>query len=221
MRYHELIEGHEGAFHQATRFKSKECFLSYVDCLRRKDLTDNPKIGAGIKLMMFIDALKSHSNADMERFWQSSPSTISHALHEVADCILETESDFVKVPEANYHANYISSNPKFSPFFDMCIGPLDGSHIPAFIENTEIKNLFQTNRHGISQNVLAACDFDLIFKYVLAGWEGSAHDGKLLEYALEHGFPQYAGRFWLCDAGFALSLGFLVPYRGVRYHLKE
>ena len=38
---------------------------------------------------------------------------------------------------------------------------------------------------------------------------------------MEHGFPQYAGRFWLCDAGFALSLGFLVPYRGVRYHLKE
>ena len=41
------------------------------------------------------------------------------------------------------------------------------------------------NRHGIqSQNVLAACDFDLQFIYVLSGWEGSAHDSKLLNDAL-------------------------------------
>ena len=41
------------------------------------------------------------------------------------------------------------------------------------------------DRHGnIAQNVLAACNFDLEFIYVLAGWEGSAHDFKLLNDAL-------------------------------------
>ncbi|KAF6176507.1 hypothetical protein GIB67_007890 [Kingdonia uniflora] len=30
-----------------------------------------------------------------------------------------------------------------------------------------------------------------------------------------------AGKFYLGDVGFANVLGFLVPYRGVRYHLKE
>ena len=41
------------------------------------------------------------------------------------------------------------------------------------------------NRHGIiSQNVLAACNFDLEFMYVLSGWEGSAHDSKILNDAL-------------------------------------
>lgn len=41
------------------------------------------------------------------------------------------------------------------------------------------------NRHGkISQNVLAACNFDLEFIYVISGWEGSAHDSKLLSDAL-------------------------------------
>ena len=41
------------------------------------------------------------------------------------------------------------------------------------------------NRHGIqSQNVLAACNFDLEFIYVLSGWEGSAHDSKVLNDAL-------------------------------------
>ena len=37
------------------------------------------------------------------------------------------------------------------------------------------------NHHGIiSQNVLVACNFDLKFIYVLSGWEGSAHDSKVL-----------------------------------------
>ena len=41
------------------------------------------------------------------------------------------------------------------------------------------------NRHGtISQNVLAACNFDLQFMYVLSGWEGSAHDSRVLNDAL-------------------------------------
>lgn len=33
--------------------------------------------------------------------------------------------------------------------------------------------------------MLAAVDFDLRFTYVLAGWEGSAHDALILADALE------------------------------------
>ena len=33
-------------------------------------------------------------------------------------------------------------------------------------------------------NVLVACNFDLQFKYVTTGWEGSAHDAKVLNDAL-------------------------------------
>ena len=41
------------------------------------------------------------------------------------------------------------------------------------------------DRHGkISQNVLAACNFDLEFIYILSGWEGLAHDSKLLHDAV-------------------------------------
>lgn len=41
------------------------------------------------------------------------------------------------------------------------------------------------NRKGdIRHNVLAACSFDMKFTYVLAGWEGSAHDSRLLRSAV-------------------------------------
>ena len=35
-----------------------------------------------------------------------------------------------------------------------------------------------------TQNVLAACSFDLKFTYVLLGWEGTASDARLIKSAL-------------------------------------
>ena len=61
----------------------------------------------------------------------------------------------------------------------------------------------------------------MTWSYVLAGWEGCAHDGKVLEDALEKGLPTFPGFYYLGDAGYALTWFCLTPYRGVRYHLRE
>ena len=44
----------------------------------------------------------------------------------------------------------------------------------------EIQGRFRGCKDGITQNVLAAISFNLKFTYVLAGWEGSAHDSRVL-----------------------------------------
>ena len=44
----------------------------------------------------------------------------------------------------------------------------------------EIQGRFRGRKDGTMQNVLAAISFDLKFTYVLAGWEGSAHDSRVL-----------------------------------------
>jgi hypothetical protein len=44
---------------------------------------------------------------------------------------------------------------------------------------------FRGRKYYTTQNVLAAVDFDLKFTYVLARWEGSAHDALILTDALE------------------------------------
>ena len=46
---------------------------------------------------------------------------------------------------------------------------------------------FRGRKHNPTQNVMAAVDFDLKFTYVLAGWEGSAHDALILADAIERG----------------------------------
>jgi len=53
----------------------------------------------------------------------------------------------------------------------------------------------------LSQNVLAVYDFDLYFTYyIYPGWEGSAHDGRILSDALCHDFQVAAGRYYLADS---------------------
>jgi hypothetical protein len=44
---------------------------------------------------------------------------------------------------------------------------------------------FHGRKSYASQNVMTVVDFDLQFTYVLAGWEGPAHDALVLRDALE------------------------------------
>ncbi|XP_057791083.1 uncharacterized protein LOC131008208 [Salvia miltiorrhiza] len=61
------------------------------------------------------------------------------------------------------------------------------------------------------------------FIYVLSGWEGSAHDSKILSDALSrtNGLHVPQGKYFLVHCGFANRRQFLAPLRGVRYHLKD
>ncbi|XP_068307625.1 uncharacterized protein [Pyrus communis] len=76
----------------------------------------------------------------------------------------------------------IRESTRFYPYSKDCVGAIDGTHIPAMVSGLEVASY--RDRHGkISQNVLATCNFDLEFIYILCGWEGSAHDSKLLHNA--------------------------------------
>ena len=49
----------------------------------------------------------------------------------------------------------------------------------------------------ISQDILGVCNFDLPFSYALTGWEGSAHDGKVLNDAKTKGLFQFPGKYYM------------------------
>lgn len=82
----------------------------------------------------------------------------------------------------------------------------------------KISAAFRGRKDGTTQNVMAAVDFDLKFTYVLAGWEGSAHDALILADAVQRddGLSLPPGKFDLVDAGYAVRPGFLPPYRRTR-----
>ena len=69
------------------------------------------------------------------------------------------------------------------------VGVIDGTHDRASV-SPEIQGRFRGCKDGTTQNVLVAISFDLEFTYVLAGWEGSAHDLRVLNdaFARPEGF---------------------------------
>ncbi|KAK6160432.1 hypothetical protein DH2020_003813 [Rehmannia glutinosa] len=116
----------------------------------------------------------------------------------------------------------IRESTRFYPYFKDGIGAIDGTHVPTIVYGRDVSSY--RNRHGIiSQNVLAACTFDLEFIYILSGWEGSAHDSKLLNDALtrRNGLKVPRGKTFLVDCGFPNRRQFLAPFRGVQYHLQD
>jgi hypothetical protein len=101
-----------------------------------------------------------------------------------------------------------------------CIGAIYGTHVHMTIPPGQ-QEPYRNRKQGISQNMMVACDFNLKFVHVHAGWEGSASDARVLQDALNHGFSVPPSKFYLVDAGYANTPEFIAPYRGTRHHLQE
>jgi DDE superfamily endonuclease len=185
-------------------------------------LTPSRYVGVEEQVAMFLHAIAhSCSNREVQERFQHSGETVSRHFHSVLQALNRLVPRYINLPNHNEIPTAISSNPKFYPFFSNCIGALDGTHIAAKVPADKAA-AFRNRKGYLSQNVLACCDFDkLVFTFVLAGWEGSSHDGKVLEAAFNMQFNIPNGKYYLGDAGYGLAPYCLTPYRGVRYHLRE
>ncbi len=119
---------------------------------------------------------------------------------------------YVKLPTQNTHLPLcILDDADFYPYFKDCIGAIDGTHIPTFVPE-RIRAPFRSHKGEISQNVLAACSFDLKFVYTLPGWEGSALDSHVYQDARAKDFQIPEGKYYLANAGYPNTDALLAPY---------
>ena len=199
-----------------------QVFEELVSVLTTKNLlvpTRSCSVEQQVLIFLYITGQNASNRNAQERF-QHSGETISRHFDSVLKALVALAPEYIKLPDPLVIPQEISTNPKFFPYFKDCIGAIDGTHIPASITSNQ-QAPFRNRKGFISQNILAACSFDLLFLYILAGWEGSANDGRVLQDALEKDFHVPDGKYYLADAGYGNTPRFLVPYRGVRYHLKE
>ena len=79
-----------------------------------------------------------------------------------------------------------------------------------------MQQAFRGRKHNPTQNVMATMDFDLKFTYVLANWEGSAHDTLILADAIERndGFIVLQGNSLACPLH-------LCPNHGIDIHIRH
>ena len=90
------------------------------------------------------------------------------------------------------------------------------------------QDAFRNRKGTLSQNVLAACDHDMRFVYVRAGWEGSVHDSRVLLDAISNPDAVFSvppvGKYYAVDAVYRHMSGFMTPFKsgpGGRLHKKD
>ncbi|KAK3198700.1 hypothetical protein Dsin_022115 [Dipteronia sinensis] len=109
-----------------------------------------------------------------------------------------------------------SSNEVWADYIKKCIGAIDGTHVAAWPPARK-----QTSYCGrkvvISQNVMCACNFDKMFTFVYTGWEDIANDSRVFVDVLR----REENQFPFPNEGYSNMSGFLAPYRGERYHLRD
>ncbi|KAE8184600.1 hypothetical protein CF335_g7970 [Tilletia laevis] len=152
-----------------------------------------------------------------------SPVTIGRSFKIVIRALLDPQlyQKYISLPSRLQEVpTRIKEDPALYSFFKTVIGAIDGSHVPAHAP-VHMRDRFWNRKGYTSFNVLAACDFDMKIMYILSGWEGSTSDSFLWKKALGSGLRLRGKERLLGDAGFPLSQRLLIPYRGVRYHLKE
>ncbi|CAI9278847.1 unnamed protein product [Lactuca saligna] len=98
-----------------------------------------------------------------------------------------------------------------------CIGAIDRTHVKASVpQRDQIKYIGRKN--CVTQNIMAACDFNMCFTFAWARWEGIAHDTRIFNEArrrCEVKFPLPAdGKYYLVDVGYPNTKGYLAPYKG-------
>jgi hypothetical protein len=218
-----ILNGPGNTCYNAIRMH-KGVFLKLRDLVQRNGYLGHSRgLTLEEQLVIFLNTISHHvKNRMLQHHFNHSGETISRHFNRVLDAIIKLHPILLKPPELGV-APQIMNTSRFYPYFKDCIGALDGTHIPAMVSRADQQRW--RNRKGfISQNVLAACSFDGKFTYVLAGWEGSAADARILSDALSRSNNSLvvpANKYYLVDAGFPNIPGFLAPYRGCRYHLKE
>ncbi|KAK2635672.1 hypothetical protein Ddye_030464 [Dipteronia dyeriana] len=94
-------------------------------------------------------------------------------------------------PSFNDNSNGIA-NHRLRQIFKGVVGAIDGTLIHACIPLDKQVPYRACGRGECFQNVMAICDFDMVFKYVVVGWEGTTHDSRILTETIRdpnHNFP--------------------------------
>ncbi|KAL0534207.1 hypothetical protein IC582_028495 [Cucumis melo] len=220
-----LLNGNDSRCFDCFRMK-RITFIRFCEDLKSKtNLKSSRYLTVQEKVVVFL-LIISHNESNCiaaERF-QHSGHTFSLAFNLVLRKVCKLGREIIRPPNMDNISMEIVSNSKYYPFFKDCIGASDGTHVVASIlQNEQIS--FPGNKTNTTWNIMCVCSFDMLFTYVMSGWEGSANDSRILLECIknpENKFPMSKrDQYYLVDLGYSNMPGFLAPFRGQRYHLRD
>ncbi|KAG8363521.1 hypothetical protein BUALT_Bualt19G0031100 [Buddleja alternifolia] len=105
--------------------------------------------------------------------------TISKQFNGVLFALLKLHTLFLEKPTP---IEDDTTNERWK-WFKVCLGALDGTYISLRVAQKD-KNPYINRKGGVSVNILAVCDINMNYVYILSGWEGSAADSRVLKDAI-------------------------------------
>ncbi|XP_062104403.1 uncharacterized protein LOC133815601 [Humulus lupulus] len=111
--------------------------------------------------------------------YQHSVETVCHQFGRVLDALCYLGNEVIRPLHFNTVQVEIQNNSKYFPWFKDCIGAIDGTHVS--VVAPALKQLaYRGRKVNVTQNVMDACTFNMMFTYVYVGWEGTTNDSRVL-----------------------------------------
>ncbi|KAL0539423.1 hypothetical protein IC582_023635 [Cucumis melo] len=219
LAYFRMIHGSDLVCRQSTRMDQR-CFAILCHLLRTiAGLTSTEVVDVEEMVAMFLHILAHDvKNRVIQREFMRSGETISRHFNMVLLAVIRLHEELLKKPQPVPN----ECTDQRWRCFENCLGALDGTYIKVNVPASD-RARYRTRKGEVATNVLGVCDTKGDFVYVLAGWEGSVADSRILRDALSrpNRLKVPKGYYYLVDAGYPNAEGFLAPYRGQRYHLQE
>jgi hypothetical protein len=127
------------------------------------------------------------SNSVVQHVFKHRGETIIIKFEAVMNCMAWMCEDYIRPIDLNFATTHprITKDSRMMPFFEDCIGAIDGTHI-AVVPPSHDPIRYIGRGGKATQNVLVVVDFDLRFTYASIEQPRSIHDTSVLFHALEH-----------------------------------
>ncbi|GKE96467.1 hypothetical protein Tco_1581322 [Tanacetum coccineum] len=162
----ELLQGNNLQCTELIRM-SRDSFVRLCNHFKEKNwLRDSKHISVEEKMFIFLMIIGHNERFSiMKRRFQHSKETIHNCFHEVLDKMLVFSEDVIRPTTFNPNPNIPGNNRKERRMFKGVVGALDGTLIHASVPSHK-QNVYRARGRGdCYQNVLAICDFNMIFTY--------------------------------------------------------
>ncbi|KAG8382613.1 hypothetical protein BUALT_Bualt05G0095700 [Buddleja alternifolia] len=150
------------------------------------------------QVAIFLSVLAHHTkNRIVKHHFKRSGYTIITHFNNVLTALLKLHTLFLVKPvpiEVNCR------NERWKRFKGH-LRALDGTYIPLRVAQKN-KARYRNRKGDVSINVLAVCDINMNYTYLLFSWEGPAADSRVLKDAInrENGLRVPEGIYYLCDS---------------------
>ncbi|GAV86081.1 LOW QUALITY PROTEIN: DDE_4 domain-containing protein [Cephalotus follicularis] len=189
-------------------------------------LHDSRHVSIEEKRAMFLTIIGHNERyVVIKRRFQHSSQTMHKYFHEVLATMMTFAREMIVPSTFDPNLNSPGAHKSLRWIFKGAVGALDGTLVHAIIPASQ-QTVYKGGKGKCYQNVLLICDFNMIFTFVYAGWEGVANDSRVLtevmaEPSNNFPFPLPNNKYCLCDVAYTNTRKFMAPYRNIRYWLGD